>query len=264
MADPLQRVNSGDRFGLSAARENLMRDAARWVRDNARQIGAGDSATTFKNTTIFTVKNLSGADIDRFGVLGVVDTLFTPTDNPDLFKTQVVLKGAQPLLASHFGRCVVALEPIKNNKLGRCYGGGMFPAKINIQNANDCFADVKDNDATMLQSIAGWGRYRIRYAETGTGIKFAIVETGWTPAGTIFRVALTQTGGSNGNKTTAASWTYTAKDLAAGVNLGTGLSPERSRPKGTRSAATIGIGYYDGVGVFHLYEADETPGRNDC
>lgn len=81
--------------------------------------------------------------------------------------------------------------------------------------------------------------------------------------GAIFRVNLTQTGGSNGTQSTAPTYTYTATDLNSN-QLGTGLSPERPRPNGAVTAATKGTGYYNTSGTFVLAEAWETPGSGHC
>lgn len=89
----------------------------------------------------------------------------------------------------------------------------------------------------------------------------------YSPPG-ILVVNLTQTGGSNGTQTTAATWTYTAKvrnaDASSGATLGTGLAPLKPREHGSRTAATIGEGYYDGAGTFILKEAWEPPGTVGC
>jgi hypothetical protein len=82
--------------------------------------------------------------------------------------------------------------------------------------------------------------------------------------GVIFRVNLTKTSGSTGTQSSAASWVYTAKTLDNVTTLGTGLSPEKSRPNGNRTQATIGTGYYNNSGVFVLYEADEPFGTGSC
>lgn len=82
--------------------------------------------------------------------------------------------------------------------------------------------------------------------------------------GVIFVVALTQTGGSNGTQTTAASWTYTAKSLDGSVTYGTALSPQRTRWNGSRTAATLGYAYFDNTGTFKLAEPWEPPGTGHC
>lgn len=88
----------------------------------------------------------------------------------------------------------------------------------------------------------------------------------------LFPVKVQQTGGSNGSKTTAASYTYTARSLpwngtSGGVTLGTGLSLARPRPNGkvtVQSGSTgYGVGFYDGL-TFKLWDAGEVPGTIGC
>ena len=84
--------------------------------------------------------------------------------------------------------------------------------------------------------------------------------------GTMFAVDLTQTGGSAGDKSTQASWTYTAKSLS-GETLGTGLTPKRQRPtvgKMQSGNGTVGLGYYDASGNFQLYDANEALDSAAC
>lgn len=76
----------------------------------------------------------------------------------------------------------------------------------------------------------------------------------------VFAVNVSQTGGSNGTSTTAATWTYTAttKD---GVTLGTVLSPENQRPTvGKVTAGTKGHGYFYPNGTFVLSWVNEIIG----
>jgi hypothetical protein len=76
-------------------------------------------------------------------------------------------------------------------------------------------------------------------------------------------VALTQTAGSNGTKTTTASWTYTVKTIDSATTLGTGVALTRSRPNGTASAGTKGLAYYDGT-TLKLWDAGEIYGSASC
>lgn len=78
-------------------------------------------------------------------------------------------------------------------------------------------------------------------------------------------VSLTQTGGSNGTSSAAATWTYTANDTLGGsAELGTVLGPEWPRPNGRMTAATKGLGYFNTSGVFVLSIAYEKPGAMEC
>jgi len=80
--------------------------------------------------------------------------------------------------------------------------------------------------------------------------------------GIAFEVTLSNTGGSNGSSTSAASYTYTAT-APNGQTLGTGLSPDRARKNGTRAVATKGTGYFL-TGTFHLLDAFEKTSTVTC
>jgi hypothetical protein len=257
------KLRQGQRWpGPSASFHNATVDAIEAVR--ALQQGSGDDERepARRNTNIVTVKNNSGGDVNRFGVLGINDALFTPTDNGDLFKSRVIINGDTPS-ALHQGRFVVLLEPIADGKLGRGYVAGTIPCKIDVIDTSHDFADVKPADDVSLKSRGGYGSARILYKESGTGVKLAYVELTPAAPGVHFYVALTQTGGSNGTDTTAATWTYTAVSVT-GAPCGTAMAPDRPRGFGTFAAATKGVGYYDNSGDFKLADAYETPGTEEC
>ena len=85
--------------------------------------------------------------------------------------------------------------------------------------------------------------------------------------GTIFAIKMTQTGGSNGTNSTAASWTYTITDrndnqLVTSYNPTTG---DFKRPTyGKMDKATAGTGYYDENGTFTLSWCNEVPTASEC
>lgn len=72
-----------------------------------------------------------------------------------------------------------------------------------------------------------------------------------------FAVKVYKTSGAAGPPST---WVYTAKTPDGDV-IATGLTPELRRPSGTAttnpSDGTIGTGYYDATGAFHLWDANE-------
>ncbi len=70
-------------------------------------------------------------------------------------------------------------------------------------------------------------------------------------AGRPFPITLSQTGGSQGTETAAASWTYTVTSAITGATLGTGVDPTTDNHKwvrlnlGQMTAATYGFASYD-------------------
>ncbi|MDE2101256.1 MAG: hypothetical protein KGL39_28680, partial [Patescibacteria group bacterium] len=81
-------------------------------------------------------------------------------------------------------------------------------------------------------------------------------------AASLFPVTLTQSGGSNGSQTSAATYTYIVKSIS-GTTLGTTgttpIQPTWARDFGSVNTATHGTAYYDDSGNLVLYQADETP-----
>jgi hypothetical protein len=121
---------------------------------------------------------------------------------------------------------------------------------------------VKTSSTANLESRGGGSACRILYKESGTGVKKAVVSMNLACAFDLFPVNLTQTGGSNGNKTTAATWSYTVNDLASN-QLATGVSPTKPRPSGTMTAAGTGVCYYSGATLV-LWDTNEYPGTGGC
>ncbi len=69
--------------------------------------------------------------------------------------------------------------------------------------------------------------------------------------------------GSNGNQTTAATWTYDVTDVASNP-IASALAPSWQRAKGKKVAATHGFGYYDPTGTFVLESVDEVDDTGHC
>ncbi len=81
----------------------------------------------------------------------------------------------------------------------------------------------------------------------------------------IFKVYLTQVGGSNGTKTTMASYTYDVfSDAGKTVKIGTALAPEWRVANGPVSAATKGQASIDSAGNAVLEIAYEVWGSKAC
>jgi hypothetical protein len=88
----------------------------------------------------------------------------------------------------------------------------------------------------------------------------------WTITGAttgVIPVSLSTDGGTNGDASTAPSYTYTVTPIGGGDPITTTASPQVARPDGTATAASYGLGYYTG-GTFHLLYAFEIPGSGSC
>lgn len=174
--DPLKKVRPGDPLQVPAAGYNAMVDAAR--AEKMRRQGIERSARAgFRQTGIVLVKNNSGADRDRFNVLGIDGPIFTPAEGLDSFKNDQAFKGITPATADHLGNFVILLEPIESGKIGPAVASGVCPVRVNVTDESHGYADVADGQAGYLASGAS-GAARILCVESGTGEKWAKVRIG--------------------------------------------------------------------------------------
>ncbi|HPP28896.1 MAG TPA: hypothetical protein PLV57_20505 [Phycisphaerae bacterium] len=263
----LKKVQSGSPLVIPAQTFNAFIDAARDYQD--RQLGQQRTALSSSNDSgMVLLKNISGADRARFEILGINTPLIQPADNLDQFVNRPALSGVTPTAANHWGKFGVLAEPIRNGALGWAWVSGVCPVKIDIANANHWHADIADGSAAYLKSSGG-GAARILWKDSGTGVRWAVVRLGrWSP--TVFPVNLTQTGGSQGTSTTAASWTYSVVDPVTNQTLATGVNPTASPHKWKRPsagwmiAATFGYAHYNAQGQLVLGWINEMVEQEAC
>ena len=83
----------------------------------------------------------------------------------------------------------------------------------------------------------------------------------------LFRVLVVKDGGDDGDKDTAATYTYTVKSLDGHV-LDTTIAVTRPRPKGEMIFQTgdsaVGWAYRDQTGALKLWDAGEVEGTIAC
>lgn len=263
MSDPFRPVTSGDRFRPSARAWNaLMRLAQAF--DGGGMDATGLAALGMASPAPVLVQNASGADRDEFDVLGVDSPLVLPSDGDmplSQFKTTAAVKGVTPSEADHLGRFVVLSGPVKDGAIGRGYVSGICPVKVNVQDEDHRWAEIKDGE-TRLQS-AGSGSAVIVWRESGTGEKWAVVHLAGAMPPVLFPVLVTKDGGQAGSSSASCSFTYTVKDLD-GFELETEVSPECGRLPQTEYSEPSGdspaVAYRDAGGGLHLYHvAGEVP-----
>lgn len=87
------------------------------------------------------------------------------------------------------------------------------------------------------------------------------------PPQQLFAVRVSVDGGAAGDATTTCTWTYTVT-LDSGFELGTGMTPEKCRlpmvPYVETADETWGAGFFDKVGAFVLWDANECPVVAEC
>lgn len=130
---------------------NSLIDAARELQSNRHRIVTPASSQHRAADTVL-VRNESGRDVPRFGVLGIAAPIITPRANANEFANNVTLRGALPTIADHAGRFVVTLAPIAQGKIGPALIDGLGVGVVRIETEGDRFADVEDDNADTLVS----------------------------------------------------------------------------------------------------------------
>jgi hypothetical protein len=251
MGDALKKVRSGESLRMPAAAYNSFIDAAVELRQRQQSQGR-EAQREFRQSGLVLVRNDSGADVDQFHVLGIDGPLIAPDASEQNFKDRVALKGVAPTEDDHLGRFVVCIEPIKAGALGVACAAGVCQVKIDVpdEDTERPFAEVADGVTANLEAVHS-GSADILWRAGGTGVQWAIVRLGKRVLRHPFPVDLAQSGGSQGDETTPATWTYDVTEPETGDSLATGVDPVASPHKWQRPGvgqmipATFGYAHYD-------------------
>ena len=171
--DPLKKVQAGERLEITAEAWNAFLDAVRWVRQqqHSRDQEAG---AEFRQTGIVKVRNQSGADRERFDILGVADPIIQPADNAQEFKNRVALEGVVPTM-EHRGRFLILLEPLKAGAIGRGIIAGVTLARLLVTSQLYEFAQVIPGNTHALENVPA-GSARVLWIESsGSSERWAVV-----------------------------------------------------------------------------------------
>lgn len=187
MGDALKKVQPGQPLQIPAAAYNAFVDAALDYRQRQQDRG-GPTPSGGRPSGVVLVRNASGADRQRFDVLGIDSVVFTPPDALEQFQNQPVLEGVTPT-AAHAGRFVILQEPLAagpegdpaNGAIGRALLSGLSVARIEVAADADAFADIKAGDATQLRSGSS-GAAQVLWKETTGATRWAIVRLGLATA----------------------------------------------------------------------------------
>ena len=187
MGDTFKKVQSGDPLRIPAETFNTFIDAARDFKAR-RQSRTRESQVEFRQTGIVPVKNNSGADRERFDVLGIDRPLILPSDNLLSFQNQIAFVGVTPTEVDHLGRFVVLLEPLRDGMIGQACLSGVCPIRLNVLDEEHEWADIEDGETDSLKTdtagsafilwkedaSGGYGGYGYGYGYYG-GLRWALV-----------------------------------------------------------------------------------------
>lgn len=203
-----KHVTTGEKFRFGARTYNELTSLI----EKDRQSGLSMQAKGARGNNDFVlVKNISGSDVGRFGVLGIAGILFNPQTALPAFVSRTVFTGEMPTESHQTGRFLICAEPIRNGAIGRAWADGIVTTRIFVQDASHNYATVKPNDATQLISALE-GLCYILYKEAGTGQKWAVVRYGGSGSSGGVRTAFLKT--TTGTNTLQA---YLDKNLTGEV-----------------------------------------------
>jgi len=205
MPDPLRRVSKGD--PISAAAWNAILDVARSRREAARRFGFRPGEVPLSHQrTVIPIRNDSGYDVGRYGVLGITGGFPTPTENANGFKAGPILTGVRPEVGTHDGNFAILLEPIEDGKIGQACIAGVTVAAVDVTDADHARADIKDDDYDSLESGSA-GTADILWKESGTGVKWALIRFAGGSGQSDFAWGIVQAGFTNGIGTSSRTVT---------------------------------------------------------
>lgn len=150
MGDPFRHVRPGQKIEISTETWNAILDAAKAYQKSQRNRTAGPLLST-RSATIIRVKNESGDDVARGGVLGLGAPIFLPSQSEDAFLREVTFRGVLPD-DTHAGKFAVPLEPIRSGGIGRCFVGGVCQVKVDVVDEGHTCAEVDPGSTSSLVS----------------------------------------------------------------------------------------------------------------
>ena len=170
----LQKVTQGSRRGpLKAGDWNSFIEAA--ADYFARKYsGKGGGERDSDGRQFITIQNISGSDVQQFGILEINDTVIQPSRNEMEFLERVRLSGGVP--GAYPNRMVVVQAPIKQGDSGRAVIGGVTACRINVIDAAHEYAAPAGSTQRLESSDSGPAT--IIWKEDGTGDVWAIIRLG--------------------------------------------------------------------------------------
>lgn len=170
--DIFGKVSPGSPFRFPAELYNRLTEVARGVDlDNSGAVGS-----LFSQSGIILVRNDSGADVGRFGVLGIDGPIVGPAEDDMEFRRQVALSGVAPVLADHAGKFVITLEPIAQGAIGRGIVDGIVPVRLKVSAAvPQDWAEVEDGQTGTLRNAGTGSAWVLWVEDSGDSEQWAVV-----------------------------------------------------------------------------------------
>ena len=247
----IRRATAGRRLRIRASDWNEVADSV-----NARNTGGGHPGAAAWNTGILTIKNDTGAALERGAIVKLSGALWTPSDSVNAFFTRPILKGTTATPTDT--RLAVLLEPAGTGQLARAIVAGLAVAKITGATDSTKTAGPAASGNTLE---ADAGELPVIYAAAGED--YAVVHLGAGAGATGLQPAtLLKVSGDAGAGTAYPTFTY--KVTVAGQEVAAELTPEVPRLiMAKHIAATTGTAY-QADGAWHLFQAFEQFAQGSC
>lgn len=137
---------------------------------------SGRSVLEFVPSNAIAVKNNTGGALDRGAIIGIGETVITPTQSEDSFRSGPVFYASTPAVPDHLGKWAVLAEPLRTNGVGWAVSYGAWPVEVEFAYSDEPYADIKASTTANLQGAEGG--CRVLWKESGTGVKWAVVMLG--------------------------------------------------------------------------------------
>lgn len=180
MGDDLRKVKPGDPIDIPADTFNTFIDVARDFKSRRHDAAQAGHVPGQPPGVILTVRNDSGADADRFEVLGLDEPVFPPEDKNADFSRGVVMSCVTPADPDHLGAFVILLEPIADGAVGRALVQGPVYVQVQIDDADVAdWADIDDGETSSLLAASS-GAAKILWYDSASapGTVWAVVLLG--------------------------------------------------------------------------------------
>jgi hypothetical protein len=179
-------------FSSVKAGDPLVISASEWRRIGAAVEAFERSRSSFASGPILEalepdlvmIRNDTGDDLPRFGVVGLGVALIDPDDSEAGFLASRALEG-ELATALHGSRLAVALAPIRDGAIGPAAASGVVPVRISVAGDSDHgAARLKIGEAGFLEAHPA-GSAAVLWREGGTGEQWAIVRLGSAPVAVV-------------------------------------------------------------------------------
>lgn len=244
--DQLRRPQRGDPLKIPAFVYAEMLDTVEFVR-GLRRSDSASLVRLARDRGLVKVKNESGSDVARFGILGIdgIISAINPTDDLAAWKNEPVLSGNTPDTDDHYGKFVVLVEPLADDAIGWGLASGVVPVQISFTYSDSPYADITNSDATKLTADEG-GAAQVLYKETGTGTKWTLCRIG-TPHRPVIRGKL-DADLNSGSSATMSVWAgATLADTGRNVTVYDASSlPAITASKKIASGKGLSASWHDG------------------